>query len=93
MTKKPAKAPPCASRSGGVPANQGLPLLPSDAYRWNRAIRGAFKKGILAQQSGLPKTACPYADKRKPSGGLSWSRSFESAWRDGWLWAEKGKAQ
>jgi ribosome modulation factor len=30
---------------------------------------------------------CPYQNKRKPSGKLSWSRSFISAWRDGWQYA------
>ena len=66
--------------------------LPLDAYRWNRAIRGAFKKGIIAQQLGLTLEACPYDDKRVHSGRLSWSRSFISAWRDGWRWAANGKA-
>lgn len=66
--------------------------LPSDSYRWNKAILGAFKKGILAYQSGQPIDACPYGDKRTASGRLSWSRSFMWAWRDGWRWAAKGKA-
>ena len=66
--------------------------LPSDAYRWNRAIRGAFKKGILAQQAGDPIEACPYDDIRKPDGRLSWSRSFVLAWRDGWRWSRAGRA-
>jgi len=26
--------------------------LPHDAYRWNKAILGSFKKGILAHQAG-----------------------------------------
>jgi hypothetical protein len=26
---------------------------------------------------------CPYEDKRKPSGKLSWSRAFINAWSDG----------
>lgn len=67
--------------------------LPSDAYRWNKAIRGSFTKGILAHQAGQPIEACPYGDKRKPDGRLSWSRSFISAWRDGWRWSASGKAQ
>lgn len=68
------------------------PNLPHDSYRWNKAILGSFKKGILAQQNGVPIQDCPYGDKRKPDGRLSWSRSFIAAWRDGWLWASKGRA-
>lgn len=67
--------------------------LPHDSYRWNRAILGAFKKGVLAHQAGLPIKDCPYGDKRKPDGRLSWSRSFIAAWRDGWRWAAAGKAE
>jgi hypothetical protein len=69
-----------------------LPNLPWDSYRWNRAIRGAFVKGIVAHQNGQPVEACPYGDKRKPDGRLSRSRSFASAWRDGWRWSAEGKA-
>jgi hypothetical protein len=67
--------------------------LPSDSYRWNRAIRGAFKKGMLAQQEGKPIGSCPYGDKRKSDGRLSWSRSFITAWEDGWRWAAKFEKQ
>lgn len=66
--------------------------LPWDSYRWNRAILGSFKKGIAAHQAGEPVQSCPYGDLRKPDGRLSWSRSFIGAWRDGWIWASKGKA-
>lgn len=65
--------------------------LPADSYRWNKAILGAFKNGVLAHQDGSPNNACPYEDKRKPDGRLSWSRAFIGAWRDGWRWAEEGK--
>ncbi len=64
-------------------------VLPHDSYRWNRAMLGAFKKGILAHQAGEPIEACPYGDKRKPDGRLSWSRSFIAAWRDGWRWSAR----
>ena len=57
---------------------------------WNRAMRGAFRKGYEAQQSGSGKDTCPYADKRKPSGKLSWSRAFITSWHDGWEWAAGG---
>jgi hypothetical protein len=71
-----------------VPQKTDIPL-PHDSYRWNKAILGAFKKGVASNQSGLPITACPYQDKRTPSGRLSWSRSFISAWVDGWRWGDK----
>jgi len=51
---------------------------------WNRALVGAYKKGAAARAAGEPETSCPYKDYRKPSGKLSWSRSFINAWRDGW---------
>jgi hypothetical protein len=66
--------------------------LPSDSHRWNKAMLGAFKKGLVAHQDGLPLTACPYGDRRKSDGRLSWSRSFIAAWRDGWRWSADGKA-
>ena len=45
---------------------------------------GAEEKGRQAARDGLPITACPYKDKRKPSGKLSWSRAYRNAWRMGW---------
>jgi len=50
----------------------------------NRALLGAVKKGIAAKKAGLSETDCPYKDKRKPSGRLSWSRAFRYAWFDGY---------
>jgi len=52
---------------------------------WNRAHQGAYRKGYAVGESGTPKkiASCPYGDKRKPSGRLSWSRSFIKAWWDG----------
>lgn len=58
--------------------------IPAGFEKWNPALRGAYRKGYEAASAGLPITACPYEDKRRPSGGLSWSRSFISAWCDGW---------
>lgn len=56
-----------------------------DKFRgWNKALIGAYKKGAKAKQDGLLITDCPYEDHRKPSGKLSWSRSFIRAWQDGW---------
>ncbi len=58
--------------------------LPHNFHRWNRAHQGAYRKGVLAYRQGVALGDCPYGDIRKPSGGLSWARSFQSAWRDGW---------
>lgn len=55
------------------------------------ALEGAFRKGSLAYQAGLSLDACPYRDKRAPSGKLTWSRAFRTAWADGWRAAEKEK--
>jgi len=64
-------------------------MMPPNFMSWNRALRGAFLKGAAAFLSGELIGECPYQDKRKPSGRLSWSRSFQNAWRDGWQYAEK----
>lgn len=66
--------------------------FPDGFDKWNPAMRGAFKKGVVAQQNGSPRSSCPYNDKRKSNGRLTWSRAFESAWRDGWEWSAAGKA-
>lgn len=50
---------------------------------WNRAMRGAYRKGQLVCNSGGSIDDCPYTDKRKDCGRLTWSRAFRSAWLDG----------
>lgn len=62
--------------------------LPSGAETWSRPLLGAFKKGMRAHQAGLCLSDCPYEDKRKWDGRLSWSRAFRNAWGDGWRWSE-----
>lgn len=59
-----------------LPAGHEPPLFSS----WNRAHRGAYRRGFHAAGTGEP---CPYEDHRKPSGRLSWSRSFIRTWEDG----------
>jgi len=54
-------------------------------------LDGAYRKGLAANISGDPITSCPYEDKRKPSGKLSWSRAFQNAWRDGWQHAQHNR--
>jgi ribosome modulation factor len=46
-------------------------------------MRGAYAKGYKAAEAGLAPADCPYQDKRKDCGRLTWSRSFIAAWRDG----------
>lgn len=58
--------------------------LPNGFENWNRAMRGAYLKGVHARLAGKSLATCPYEDHRKPSGRLSWSRAFINAWCDGW---------
>lgn len=66
-------------------------IKPGHYDNWNRAHRGAFMKGYRAFIAGEEITNCPYLDKRKDGNKLTWSRSFDAAWRDGWRWANLGK--
>lgn len=59
-------------------------LTPHLFHRWNRAMQGAYRKGVKAYRDGEQEEDCPYSDIRKPSGLLSWSRAFQNAWREGW---------
>ncbi|WP_369805313.1 Rmf/CrpP family protein [Acidithiobacillus ferriphilus] len=57
-------------------------------------MAGAFKKGADAHQNGQSITDCPYKDKRKEDGRLTFSRAFVRAWHDGWQWAaQQGAAK
>lgn len=58
--------------------------MPDGFEKWNPALRGAYRKGVKASAQGIPLSACPYQDKRKPGGQLTWSRAFIAAWCDGW---------
>jgi len=59
---------------------------------WNKALIGAYKKGVVAcdrlYETGKDQD-CPYEDKRKDGGQLTWSRSFIRAWEDGFQDREK----
>lgn len=57
---------------------------PQGFEKWNPAWRGAFRKGWQAGFDGAPIGSCPYEDKRKDCGRLTWSRAFIAAWTDGW---------
>ena len=50
---------------------------------WNRPLRGAYAKGWHASKSGRDISECPYTDKRKDCGRLTWSRAYIRAWEDG----------
>lgn len=56
---------------------------PSGFFSWNKALRGAFCKGERAAKEGKSLDDCPYQDKRKCDGRLTWSRAYQTAWRDG----------
>lgn len=62
-------------------------IKPVGFDNWNPALRGAYTKGWHAAKGGLPRTACPYDDKRKLDGRLTWGRAFRSAWMDAWTTA------
>lgn len=47
-------------------------------------MQGVYKKGRKAFSDGLDITQCPYKDRRKADGRLSWSRAFIRVWQDGW---------
>lgn len=66
---------------------------PPGFFRWNVALRGAFNKGVAAAGDGATPQDCPYADKRKASGGLTWSRAYARAWEDGLAWGRRLQAQ
>lgn len=57
--------------------------LPDGGYR-NKALIGAFRKGWKAQQEGKTNHS-PYEDKRTPHHNhVTFSRAFQTAWRNGW---------
>lgn len=56
-------------------------------------LDAAYLKGIQAQLEGADISTCPYKDKRKWDGRLTFSRAFLNAWRDGWEYAEKNRDQ
>lgn len=55
----------------------------------NKAFDGAIRKGAEAYRRGDPVSTCPYQDKRKDCGRLTWSRAFRAAWLDGWYDARR----
>jgi ribosome modulation factor len=60
-----------------------------DADRLDRAHRGAYYKGRAARHAGKTLDDCPYQDKRRFSGGLTYSRSFRKVWAEGWEAADR----
>lgn len=58
-------------------------VAPNGYERWNRALRGACRKGFDARAESKPRID-PYEDKRTWRGSLTWSRSFTRAWLDGY---------
>lgn len=64
-------------------------IAPRGFESWNRALQGAYRKGWDAFCAGKDEGDCPYTDKRKDCGRLTWSRSFIAAWQDGFADARK----
>lgn len=56
---------------------------PRGFFTWNRSLRGAFERGERAHTEGHSIHDCPYPDKRKDNGRLTWSRGYRTAWVDG----------
>lgn len=52
----------------------------------------AVNRGRQAYFDGLSIDDCPYPDKRKSDGRITWSRAYRNAWRDGWLGAKADSA-
>lgn len=65
---------------------------PRGFYSWNRSLRGAFERGERAHAEGLSIRDCPYEDKRKDNGRLTWSRAYRTAWVDGFKHASVNNA-
>jgi hypothetical protein len=68
---------------------RAYPLLVNHTYpigfdSWNPALRGVYKTGAHARATNRGVENCPYKDSRNWHGGVTWSRSFISAWQDGW---------
>lgn len=57
------------------------------------ALDGAYLKGLHAGLAGGSLDDCPYPDKRKDCGRLTWSRAFRTAWADGWHKAREDREQ
>lgn len=51
----------------------------------SKNLISAYNKGRKAKQENKSITDCPYKDKRKEDGRLTWSRAFKKAWEDGFL--------
>lgn len=68
-------------------------VIPDRFHRWSPAWRGAYRKGYEAGVDGIARENCPYDDKRKWDGRLTWSRAFRSCWHDGWEAGQKERKQ
>lgn len=53
----------------------------------------AEQKGREAALAGLAEADCPYRDKRKADGRLTFSRAFINAWRDGFRSVRSSKQE
>ncbi len=44
----------------------------------------AYERGRRARAAGEPVSACPYRDRRRADGGITWARGWRIAWLRGW---------
>jgi len=72
-------------------------MEPPDDHGYTGALAGAYRKGWRARVEGLLLGDCPYKDRRKMDGRVTFSRAFRKAWHRGWrdrdLAIEEAKAR
>jgi hypothetical protein len=63
--------------------NAPMAMTPAANTARRNPMDAAMAKGRAAALAGEPESACPYKDKRVPSGRLSFSRAWINAWVHG----------
>lgn len=51
----------------------------------------AYLTGYLAGAGGMPRTHCPYRDRRTHEGKVTYARAWRKAWLSGWDDGKAGK--
>ena len=59
-------------------------MEPPDDHGYTGALAGAYRKGWRAWVDGHGLGDCPYRDRRKANGKVTFSRAFRNAWHKGW---------
>lgn len=69
----------------GVPAvRQVSPPAGAEVVVRRNPFDAAYRKGWDAAHAGESLESCPYRDKRKYDGRLTFSRAWRERWRSGW---------